>query len=350
MFTKFKLLVGLVAVTLVSAVTIGLSTFYFGSAAEDERDIHNTVGETGEEEIKADNILENYDFGQEDLNESYTYIFFPSTLYNEFSADEIEKPENVFGYNEVVLDDFGDPVTKNGEVQYEVVTKDSTGVTFINDEFTAGNTSTDNFYTNYYDLLKNSLNDNSEYYLYDLSSGDYPQSSERYSDAKDSYWIGEADRYFPILNINDPYSLNNYHAFTFFNAYTSFKNASSTNFDGDSVLEDIWVNSGRDYADRFEINKKWGHFYNNVDPKEEEPIDYSKRPLSFSKEQEILSPLVENYKQTSTYDNQTVNYNFGLDLTDDYEERKNYGEISTYISNFRGNEGLSASDNHNPGY
>ena len=54
MFTKFKLLVGLVAVTLVSAVTIGLSTFYFGSAAEDERDIHNTVGETGggEEEIK----------------------------------------------------------------------------------------------------------------------------------------------------------------------------------------------------------------------------------------------------------------------------------------------------------
>ena len=70
MFTKFKLLVGLVAVTLVSAVTIGLSTFYFGSAKKEEVDIHNTVGETGggEEEIKADNILENYDFGQEDLH------------------------------------------------------------------------------------------------------------------------------------------------------------------------------------------------------------------------------------------------------------------------------------------
>ena len=172
MFTKFKLLVGLVAVTLVSAVTIGLSTFYFGNTAKEEVGIQNTAGETGhdEEEVKADNILENYDFGQEDLNESYTYIFFPSTLYNEFSADEITYPENTFGYNEVILDDFGDPVTKDGEVQYEVVTEDSTGVTFINGEFTAGNTSTstDNFYTNYYDLLKSSLNDNSEYYLYDL--------------------------------------------------------------------------------------------------------------------------------------------------------------------------------------
>lgn len=349
MFTKFKLLIGLVAVTLVSAVTIGLSTFYFGNAAKDERDIHNTAGETGyeEEEVKADNILENYDFGQEDLNESYTYIFFPSTLYNEFSYDKIAEPENTFGYNEVVLDDFGDPVTKNGEVQYEVVTKDSTGVTFINGEFTAGNTSTDNFYTNYYDLLKNSLNDNSEYYLYDLSSGDYPQTNESWSSAKDSGRRGKQNRYYAIHDINDPYSINNYDAFTFFNAYTSFKNASSFGFDGDRILKDIWYNTGRDgWQIGDTVGAKLQHYYNNVDP--EEPDNYTKRRLSFSKEQEILSPLAENYERTSTYDNQTVTYNFGLELTADYENREDRHEISTYITNFVGNEGLSSAPNKNP--
>lgn len=352
MFTKFKLLIGLVAVTLVSAVTIGLSTFYFGNAAKDERDIHNTVGETGgEEQIKADNILENYDFGQEDLNESYTYIFFPSTLYNEFSADEIEKPENVFGYNEVVLDDFGDPVTKNGEVQYEVVTEGSTGVSFNNGQFKAIKT-TDNFYTNYYDLLKNNLNNNSEYYLYDLSSGDYPQSSEDSDDAKDSGRVGDQNRYFPILNINDPYALNNYDAFAFFKGYTSFKNAGSYNFKGDDFLTDIWVNSGRDYGGWRPANRR-GYFYNNVDPQNKSNI--SDRKLRFSKEQEILTPLVKDNTSEITYDNQTVKYDFGLDLTadyndstDDYISRKESGEIDVYISNFRGSEGLSNNDNTNP--
>lgn len=346
MFTKFKLLIGLVAVTLVSAVTIGLSTFYFGNAAKDERDIHNTVGVTGgEEEIKADNILENYDFGQEDLNESYTYIFFPSTLYNEFNADGITDPEITFGYNEVILDDFGDPVTKDGEVQYEVVT--GKGVNFDGNQFTNVITPTDNTYTNYYDLLKNSLNDNSKYYLYDLSSGDYPQTNESWFSAKDSGRRGEQNRYYAIHNISDPYSLNNYDAFSFFNAYTSFKNASSTGFDGDGILKDIWYNTkinGWQIGDT--DGAKWKHFYNNIDPQNKDNVN--SRKLKFSKQQEILTPLVEDNTYDSTYGGQTVTYSFGLDLTFDYKERKDKKEIDTYIKNFKGSEGLSGNDNKNP--
>ena len=336
MFTKFKLLVGLGAVTLVSAVTIGLSTFYFGNTEKDERDIHNTVGETGggEEEIKADNILENYDFGQADLNESYTYIFFPSTLYNEFSADGIANPENTFGYNEVILDDFGDPVTKNGEVQYEVVTEEITGVSFNNDKFSIDNT-TDNSYTNYYDLLKDSLNNNSEYYLYDLSSGDYPISASEYSG---DYITRDGKRYFNIKKFNDPYSLNNKGALAFFKDFTSYKKVYDGTDDSFSGSE-FWIDSGRGYDYDY-------YYYNDTDP--EEPGNYNVRPLSFSKAQEILTPLVKDNTYDITYDNKTVTYNFGLDLTADYNYRKVSEEIDAYISNFRGGEGLSDNDNENP--
>lgn len=347
MFTKFKLLVGLVAVTLVSAVTIGLSTFYFGNTAKKEVGIQNTAGETGhdEEEVKADNILENYDFGQEDLNESYTYIFFPSTLYNEFNADGITDPENTFGYNEVILDDFGDPVTKDGEVQYEVVTKDEdediTGVYFDGSEFSEVSTLGSTYYENYYDLLKNSLNNNSEYYLYDLSSGDYPSSNT--DESKDSDWTGDRNRYFEINKINDLYALNNYDAFEFFKGYESYNERLSIGeyFQGNY----LWKDSERNYGIVYDVS---GYFYNNIDP--EEPNNYGARELSFSKEQEILTPLVNDNTHESTYDGQTVKYDFGLDLTADYNDRsKEGGEIDVYISNFiRGDEGLSPDDNGNP--
>ena len=348
MFTKFKLLMVLVVVTLVSAVTIGLSTFYFGNAAKDERDIHNTVGETGdeEEEIKADNILENYDFGQKDLNENYTYIFFPSTLYNEFSADGIPEPENIFGYNEVKLDDFGDPVTIKGEVQYEVVTEESIGVTFINGEFTKGNSSTDNFYSNYYDLLKNSLNNLSEYYLYDLSSGDYPISASE-DDDSNHYITRDGIRYFNINKFNDPYSLNNKGAFAFFKDFTSYKKDYDSLIDNSFSGSDYWVDSGRDYYGPLGIVHYYDYYYyNDTDPKD--PGNYDDRPLSFSKAQEILTPLYNDNTYNIKYDNQTVTYDFGLKLTADYDERKKSGEIDAYISNFRGDEGLSPDDNGNP--
>ena len=347
MFTKFKLLIGLVAVTLVSAVTIGLSTFYFGNAAKDERDIHNTVGETGdeEEEIKADNILENYDFGQKDLNENYTYIFFPSTLYNEFSADGITDPENTFGYNEVILDDFGDPVTKDGEVQYEVVTEESTGVSFNNGEFTAGNTSTDNFYSNYYDLLKNSLNKLSEYYLYDLSSGDYPSVRE----ASDTLLTrgNDDNRYYGVEAINDPYALNNIDSSAFINGYTAFKHDLNKNWWEEqkftSSNAEYWVYSYTHKRESFWDSEYDVYFY-NTSSKEE-----TNGRLSFSKEEEILSPLTKSAteKFVDCDGNPIKEGTFSLNLTEGYTSGKD-SEIETFIKNFRGSEGLSDNDNENP--
>ncbi len=356
MFTKFKILVGLVAVTLVSAVTIGLSTFYFGNAAKDERDIHNTVGETGgEEEIKADNILENYDFGQEDLNENYTYIFFPSTLYNEFSADGIDNPENTFGYNEVILDDFGDPVTKDGEVQYDVVVPQNSGVNFDGETFSIG---TD--YSNYYDLLKDSLNDNSKYYLYDLSSGDYP------SDFKDKYFDSryhlsyvsthDVDRFYGI-KINDPYSLNNYETYKYLTGLSAFTYNEDDYWPGN----DFWVydpDSSRNdtYKGPLGINeyKIKAKFYRpNV--------------THFSKSEEILTPIFDNpatgdvnesvYRSYSLTDsNSYVDYDFSIDLTadynidltDDYNSRREKNEIQMYIDGMVSGEGLSSVPNENP--
>ena len=351
MFTKFKLLVGLVAVTLVSAVTIGLSTFYFVNTAKEEVDIHNTVGETGEEKIKADNILENYDFGQEDLNESYTYIFFPSTLYNEFSADEIEDPENIFGYNEVVLDDFGDPVTINGEVQYKV--ENGRGVNFDGNKFTSSK-STDNTYNNYYDLLKDSLNDNSEYYLYDLSSGDYPDypsdTSDKYIDSGGSSIISQGDikRFFGIKN-NDPYVLNNYDAYSYLTGlstltYNDGKHWSDNNnlwkHDANSDLNDTYIGLG------FVSYNIYAYFY---------------RPdvEHFSKSEEILTPIYDNpetndvnesvYRSFSLPDKTSfVDYDFSIDLTADYDSREGKNEIQMYVDGMVSGEGLSSATNKNP--
>ena len=340
MFTKFKLLIGLVAVTLVSVVTIGLSTFYFGNAAKDERDIHNTVGETGdeEEEIKADNILENYDFGQKDLNESYTYIFFPSTLYNEFSADGITTPENVFGYNEVILDDFGDPVTKNGEVQYDVVVPQNSGVNFDGERFSIG---TD--YSNYYDLLKNRLNNKREYYLYDLSSGDYPRVRE---DREHLLTRGnDGNRYYGVEAINDPYALNNIDSSAFINGYTAFKHDLDISWGDEQEFTSsnakYWVYSYTDVK-RFPYSEHDVYFYNTSSK------DETNGPLSFSKEKEILSPLTKSAteKFVDCDGNPIKEGTFSLDLTEGY----NSGEIETFIKNFKGSEGLSDNNNKNPGH
>lgn len=348
MFTKFKLLVGLVAVTLVSAVTIGLSTFYFGNTAKEEVDIQNTVGETGgEEEIKADNILENYDFGQEDLNESYTYFFFPSTLYNEFNADGITTPENVFGYNEVILDDFGDPITIDGEVQYDVVVPQESGVNFDGETFSIGTN-----YSNYYDLLKNSLNDNSKYYLYDLSSGDYPNDSkEKYIDS--SYHLSlvtshDVNRFYGI-NINDPYSLNNYETYKYLTGLSAF----TYNED------DYWA--GNDFWDYDPASSRNGTYKGPFGASEHKIKANFYRPnvTNFSKSEEILTPIYDNpetdvvnesvYSSFSLTDPDSyVDYDFSTDLTADYNSREEKNEIQMYVDGMVSGEGLSSVPNKNP--
>ena len=111
MFRKFKGLFTLLAILCVSVVAGGSAYFYFGGKESEERSIDNNVEPPGDNNtsISADNILENYEFGKPDLNETYTYYFFPSTLYMELYKNG-QNPETVFGYNEVVLNDSGELV------------------------------------------------------------------------------------------------------------------------------------------------------------------------------------------------------------------------------------------------
>lgn len=159
MFRKFKGLFTLLAILCVSVVAGGSAYFYFGGQESEERSIDNNVETSGDNNtsISADNILENYEFGSKtDLNETYTYYFFPSTLYMELYKNG-QNPETVFGYNEVVLNDSGDPaLTSDGQPMYNIVTENAVGVK-------------DTSYNTYYDYLVNSLNNNSSYYL---SNGD----------------------------------------------------------------------------------------------------------------------------------------------------------------------------------
>ena len=126
MFRKFKGLMALFAIICVTAIAGGSAYFYFGGYEKD-RVIENT---TDDNEVKADNILENYEFGnKKDLNETYTYYFFPSTLYmsDDFFSSNLN-PESIFGYNEVILDDNGDPaLDSKGQPQYNIV--DGNGIT-----------------------------------------------------------------------------------------------------------------------------------------------------------------------------------------------------------------------------
>lgn len=202
MYRRFKWLLGLFAVVIVTAIAGGSAAFYFGGSADDNETIENKI-ESGKTEnnISADNILENYEFGADkNLNETYTYYFFPSTLYMELYDKGYTNPENVFGYNEVVLDDSGDPVlTSVGQPTYEINQSGIKGV---------------NGYRTYYDYLVKSLNGNSSYYLYSngMALGDYT----RYIDTNSqTFAFGESldgDDYYvngPSFSINNIYELNN---------------------------------------------------------------------------------------------------------------------------------------------
>ena len=214
MFRKFKGLMALFAIICVTAIAGGSAYFYFGGYEKD-RVIENT---TDDNEVKTDNILENYEFGNDkDLNETYTYYFFPSTLYmSDTFYSQTVKPENVFGYNEVILDDNGDPVLdSNNQPQYKIVQDGRTGI---------------NNYLSYHDYLTNYLNYESESYLNSnplaLSMDDhgiktsYSYSNKGISNDKDSangnvytygISVGGDDSHVQgySTSMKDPYILNN---------------------------------------------------------------------------------------------------------------------------------------------
>ena len=198
MCRKFKGLFILLAILCVSVVAGGSAYFYFGGEESEERSIDNNVEPSGDNNtgITADNILENYKFGSKtDLNETYTYYFFPSTLYMELYKKG-QNPETVFGYNEVVLDDSGDPAfTSDGQPMYNIVTENRVGVK-----------ENDTYYYTYYDYLVNSLNNKSNYYLSngDTASRDYPITTRLLDNDRDTNNVRVGHDFFV-----DPYVINN---------------------------------------------------------------------------------------------------------------------------------------------
>lgn len=310
MFKKFTHLFGLLSLLIVASVATGVSIWYFGGNTKTEDSIE--TGQGDESHVYPDNILENYEFGNtKNLNQTYTYIFFPSTLYNEFYHDGYSDPENIFGYNEVVLDDFGNPVTDENGVRYNIVTSE-------------GHNKGINGYTNYYDYLKKELNDDQDSYLtnygnneenknYEVliqrnSSDDYPTGTRTWG----ADYVGI--QYIGVESVDDMYAFNNVDTFEFLSAYED------TNSSYWKVTDSNW-----------RLTQK----------------TFQYESFSFSKANEILTPYwSENSQYPKSGD---VQYDFSIDLYKDYPDRRKAGEIESFVAHLENNTpGLSKETNKNP--
>lgn len=121
MFRKTKYLFMLCIFLVTACVTGGLSIWVFTNSSATASTTTGS-GNSGENTLN-DGIKENYSFGQTEVGNEYVYFFFPSTLYLEFYSKGYSNPENIFGYNEVRLNDVGDPkLDLNGNALYNVVT------------------------------------------------------------------------------------------------------------------------------------------------------------------------------------------------------------------------------------
>lgn len=125
LFRKFKLLSFLGILVLVAAVTSGLSYWVFTDSSS-TNSTNQSVGGSGDNHpAKSDGIFENYSFSKGELGDKYEFYFFPSTLYLELYSNGDTPPEDVFGYNEVQLDDNGNAIINdNGLAKYEVIGDD----------------------------------------------------------------------------------------------------------------------------------------------------------------------------------------------------------------------------------
>lgn len=124
MFKKSKFLILLPILLLVTLVTGGFSYYLFNTSSN-VISLDNVGTGSTTNESRNDKIYENYSFSDTGSGNEYTFYFFPSTLYLELYNQGYTNPENVFGYNELVFDDNGNPkTTGDGEPVYEV--KDGT--------------------------------------------------------------------------------------------------------------------------------------------------------------------------------------------------------------------------------
>ena len=125
LFRKFKLLSFLGILVLVAAVTSGLSYWVFTDSSSTDSTNQSVSGSGDNHPAQSDGIFENYSFSKGELGDKYEFYFFPSTLYLELYSNGYEHPEDVFGYNEVQLDDNGNAIINdNGLAKYEVIGDD----------------------------------------------------------------------------------------------------------------------------------------------------------------------------------------------------------------------------------
>ena len=169
LFRKFKLLSFLGILVLVAAVTSGLSYWVFTDSSSTDSTNQSVSGGGENYPAQSDGIFENYSFSKGELGDKYEFYFFPSTLYLELYSNEYSHPEDVFGYNEVQLDDNGNVIINdNGLAKYEVIGDDEDekeehrkgldGYLLQNGEQVSTST--------YYEFLTNSnVIDNNNYYL-----------------------------------------------------------------------------------------------------------------------------------------------------------------------------------------
>ena len=312
MFNRFKGLIALFSLVCVFAVVGGSAYFYFGGAQEKVHTIENKNEDSSKDNnVFADNILENYEFGvNKDLNETYTYYFFPSTLY--MSNDFFKKglmPETVFGYNEVILDDNGDPVLdSSGQPQYEIV-KD--GITGIRPDGTSET------YDSYFSYLKNYLNSDPDSYLNSSSiEPNYNFYNKGASSDKDSvngnvYTYGISvdgdDSHVQgySTSMKDPYILNN------------------TELSSDLLLNNVT------YDDNYEKGKEGVSGYNNFYYLKEDNFN-----TTIEYANEVLSPIYyEENSENKTYDISLGLNNKKIELINAYADYYQHGSNSRLNSN-----------------
>lgn len=133
---------------LIFTTSFGFSFFYFDNNQKQSSNVNN---------VKVDDIKENYDFGQNASDKSgktYTIYFFPSAAYMYLFHDYItggttDTPEEQFGYKEPVYNSDGSLKTdSNGKVIYKL--SDNTGkVSYTGHTSSAGTVTYDGAYRRY---------------------------------------------------------------------------------------------------------------------------------------------------------------------------------------------------------
>lgn len=294
MFNRFKGLVALFSVLCISIITGASAYFYFGGEAEYPIDetIKNSTSSSGDNGITADNILENYEFGvDKNLNEEYTYIFFPSTLYAELYT-ATQKPEDVFGYNEVILNDSGDPaMSADNQPQYNIVKKGT---------------------TTYYDYMVDKLNDDpGHYFHFGSNSADYyPNTLNRNSSFGD--W---ENRYYSFEPFTDPYIINNPNLIDYVNGASIESNYRQI-WRVDYVLTynyffyNYALNDGEAITDAPGV--PGDGLIPTFDPTQDPKTADVHQIIDFSKENEVLSPTVD--------ENDAFDINLDNDANDKYNK------------------------------